>query len=297
MSLVHGLELGGDGKPAWLRFGILQLLYHLYGTKSAEASRKDWLDRLHSQVFRHQVSHFQQCFWNFDRAAGHVARCKEVADRAMGQVSETIGRYQRGEITRLPDPDSDQLVLNEAGYDLMLFLDAMLFYLRIQADTFARLVEYFYKADNMLPGDFAGQSGWFTQRHPEVDPGYTSILRSNREWFDRLTGDNGLRDVVNHESGMLSVGWAKPQDGPIEPRTSLYRSRGVVEENVFEAIKEITAGWFTFLDEAWRHFVPRLTEAGVLVIMSVNEPEKTRFCDKDELRGWWVYPIVGSDAA
>jgi hypothetical protein len=69
----------------------------------------------------------------------------------------------------------------------------------------------------------------------------------------------------------------------------------VVEENAFEAIKEITAGWFTFLDEAWRHFVPRLTAAGVLLTISVNDVEKTRFYDKDEHRGWWVYPIVSSD--
>src|SRR5580704_14571860 len=135
MSLVHGLELGDDGKPAWLRFGILGLLYRLYGTNSTEASVKDWLDRLHSQVFRHQVSHFGQCFWKFDRAAGYVARCKEIADRAMGQFSDKIERYQKGEIMQPPNPssDPDRLALDDASYDLMLFLDAMLFYLRIQA--------------------------------------------------------------------------------------------------------------------------------------------------------------------
>jgi hypothetical protein len=86
MSLVHGIELGEDGKPAWLRFGILGLVYRLYGTRSAEASVKDWVGRLHSEHFRHQVSHFGQCFWKFDRAAGHVARCKEVADPRDGSV-------------------------------------------------------------------------------------------------------------------------------------------------------------------------------------------------------------------
>jgi hypothetical protein len=95
----------------------------------------------------------------------------------MGQFSEKTKRFQRGEITQLSDQstDPDRLALRESSYDLMLFLDAMLFYLRIQADTFARLVKYFYKAANILPGDFSGQLTWFEKR-PGVDRGYASIL-------------------------------------------------------------------------------------------------------------------------
>jgi hypothetical protein len=133
---------------------------------------------------------------------------------------------------------------------------------------------------------------WFTRRRSDFDPDYVGVLSANRQWFDRLAGDDGLRDVVIHHSGMLGVGWAKPKHGPIEPRTTLYRSSGVVEENVFEALREITAGWYAFLDCAWHHFVPRLTHAGVLLTMSVNDEEKTRWvnCREAEPRDLWVFP-------
>lgn len=90
----------------------------------------------------------------------------------------------------------------------------------------------------------------------------------------------------------MGVAWAKPQDSLIEPRTSLYQSGGVVEEDVFEALKEITAGWFRFLDEAYRHFVPRLTNAGILQGLSADDLEGCRFFDADKLRGLWAYPTL-----
>ena len=63
---------------------------------------------------------------------------------------------------------------------------------------------------------------------------------------------------------MIGVSWEKQVDQPAKPHLSLYRKSGVVEENVFDAIKGITSGWFSFLDEAYRHFIPQLTQAGVL---------------------------------
>jgi hypothetical protein len=71
---------------------------------------------------------------------------------------------------------------------------------------------------------------------------------------------------------------------------ALCNPRGIVEENVFVAIQEITARWFTFLDESRRYFVPRLTHAGVLLTMAVDDLEKTRFFTSAELQGQWVYP-------
>src|SRR5467141_1325422 len=87
---VHGIELDAEGNPTWLRFGILRLLYHLYGTNTTERSVQDWLQRLHSEAFRHQMSHFLQCFWKFERAAGHVARCRDAVNGAMSRFGERI---------------------------------------------------------------------------------------------------------------------------------------------------------------------------------------------------------------
>jgi hypothetical protein len=76
----------------------------------------------------------------------------------------------------------------------------------------------------------------------------------------------------------------------------LYRGSGAVEEDVFGVIGEITTGWFAFLDAAWLHFVERLAKDGILLTMSADELEKTRFFDLDELRGLWVYPRCGIES-
>jgi hypothetical protein len=283
MNVAHGVELGGDGKPAWLRFGILRLLYHLYVTNS---DKTNWITRLHSEDLRHRIGHFQQCFSKFNRAARHVDSCAKKADDALARLGEFP---RRGE--RIPLEDPNRLVIDEVNTDLPVFLDAMLFYLRIQADTFAQLVGYFYESGQILPGDFRHQSRWFTETRPNYDPEFSAILRAHHGWFDRLAGDEGLRDVVTHEGGMFGVGWSRPEGGPIEPRTWLYGSRGMVEENVFVALQEITAGWFTFLDQVWSHFVPRLTRDGVLSTLAVEELEKTRWIDLEDCGSPWVYPI------
>lgn len=287
-TLVHGIELDAEGNPAWLRFGILNLLGHLLFSNSAEPSVQDWQQRFRSEAFRHQVRHFQQCFWKFDRAAGHVARCRNNADDALGRIGE---RIRRGEEVPLLDPD--RLATEEANADLPLFLDGMLFYLRIQVDSYAKLVPFFYPgrdSGRISSNSFRPQLKWFTETRSNFDPEYAAILSANHKWFDELAGDDGLRDVVTHHSGVLAVGWAKPEGGPIEPRTALFRSSGIVEKNVFGALQEITAGWYSFLDCACHHFVPRLTKAGVILTMSVNDLEETRYVNCRELQGLWVYP-------
>ena len=66
----------------------------------------------------------------------------------------------------------------------------------------------------------------------------------------------GCANVVAHDSAMWGIGWEKQPDQPIKPRFSLYRRKGTVEEDAFNTLKEITAGWFAFLaDEAYLHFV------------------------------------------
>jgi hypothetical protein len=72
-------------------------------------------------------------------------------------------------------------------------------------------------------------------------------------------------------------------------RRSMQSARDRGGERVV-AIQEITARWFTFLDESRRYFVPRLTHAGVLLTMAVDDLEKTRFFTSAELQGQWVYP-------
>jgi hypothetical protein len=76
---------------------------------------------------------------------------------------------------------------------------------------------------------------------------------------------------------MWGIGWEKRPDRPIKPRFSLYRRKGMVEEDAFKALKEIIVGWFAFLDEAYCHFVPRLTDAGILLGMSLDARRRVDF--------------------
>jgi hypothetical protein len=284
-----------EGKPAWLRFGIFNLLWHLEGVKVNEALLQDWAARLHSDTFRFLWRHFYQSFRKFNNAARNVARLQDIVDQGIDRHLEFVRRHQKGETTQEADPD--HLTTMEANDDLPLFLDAMLFYLRIQADAYTKLVPYFYQGRDGLQipwRSFRDQLKWFIdQKRARFDPGYTSILGSNCAWFERLAGkgnERGLRDVVVHHSGTLLVAWAKPEGGQIESHTGLA---GVgVEADVFRALREINASWCAFLDAVSLHFVKRLVADGILSSAD----------DIKELNGWpyaevgqsasWVYPVV-----
>jgi len=223
-------------------------------------------------------------------------------DGAMSRQAEVIKRIVAGEIEH-PDPssDPDQLEMSELSIELPLFLDAMLFSLRIQADSYAKLVTFFYPGRDIgriASRSFNEQRKWFANpKQQGFDDTYTSILLAKRKWFDDLAGEDGLRDVVTHQSGIQGVAWSKPPDGPIKPLTSLYRSSGVVEEDVFGALQEITAGWFNFLDEVYRYFVPRFVKVGILPATSIDDFDKTRWFDVHALRGLWVYPVCEARCA
>jgi hypothetical protein len=104
-----------------------------------------------------------------------------------------IERHSRGESPGVPNPFSD------FNLDMPIFLDSMLFYLRVQADSYSNLVRYFYP-EKGLPGGFNNQLQYF-EENPDFDVGYAAILRANRSWFDQL-GRGGFRDIVAHAIGM-----------------------------------------------------------------------------------------------
>jgi len=91
-----------------------------------------------------------------------------------------------------------------------------------------------------------------------------------------LERDKGLRDVLVNRGGIIQVGWMKPEGASIEPRTALYGG-GIVEQDVFGHFVKSPAGWFSLLDEVYRHFVPRLIDAGIPQGMSADDLEGTRF--------------------
>jgi hypothetical protein len=134
-TLVHGIELDREMKPAWFRFGMLRLLHHLEDVKVDETTAPDWARQFRQLAFLHQVQHFQQIFGKFDRTAGHVARCNS----AFNWWAES----NQHKPLHISDPNI--MAFHNAHADLPLYFDGMLFYLRIQADAYAKIVPYFYE--------------------------------------------------------------------------------------------------------------------------------------------------------
>jgi hypothetical protein len=73
-TVFHGIELDGDEKPAHMRYGLLRLLYRLWGVRANDARVVEWRQRLDSGEFWHQLSHFRKLAGKFDRAAGYVSK-------------------------------------------------------------------------------------------------------------------------------------------------------------------------------------------------------------------------------
>jgi hypothetical protein len=289
MSLMHGVELNEDGKPVWLRFGFLKLVDHLaYLTKEEDSPAPEWTRRFHSKVFRHRVDHFLQVLSKFDRAARHVANCQERSlpwlELCEERARDSSGPDKRGE--------TEQTDFANAGADLPLYFDLLLFYLRIQVDAYAALVPFFYQSrfKEIPTRSFRDQSNWFVRPTSILDADYASILQANKGWFDLLAGKDqkGLRDVLVHHAGTTIFGYQGPE---IELLGVLYRSNGPPEEFLPDRVCEMTSGWYAFLDAAYLHFVKNLKAKDMLTTMSGNDIESRWFpCTHQGLPSLWVYP-------
>lgn len=282
----HGIENDDDSAPSGFRFGILRLAHVMSNFKGIDGvAPPDWTKRWHTRRFHQATMKLQDTFWKFDRAAGHINRCREAIHRGAMRDAEDNKRQHP-----MDDVFHDYI---SALQDIPLFLDSMLFYLRIQVDAYAVIVPFFYQAPNGIARrSFRKQIKWFLRRESaDFDPGYTAILQENLGWFDELAGKNpsGLRDVIVHQGGTYQLGWAAPSaDKSLELRAMLLDSSGSIEEDLINALTRITTGWFRFLDLSWSHFSDRLNN---LVGLHVDKLQ-TRLteCGGQSLPSFWVYP-------
>jgi hypothetical protein len=311
MNMVHGMEEAG--RHTLLHFGMIRLFEALAATKEEDSPVPEWTKRFNSPVFSHRVRHFKQCVEKFDRAAYLIDRCRKVAtpwlQRQYDLMQNVIEREARGETVedQIIDPELAAAKLtgyHGSGYDLPLYFDLLLFYLRIQADAHASLGSFLYPPRDegrIDDGSFREHRKWFTDKRQKDYPDYASILKTHNKWFDTLSGEEpgkepkGLRDVLVHHSGVTQYTWEKQgPDAPWKLRGGLYRNDGPREENLFEALREMTGGWCAFLDASWRHFIPQLKEAGVLP----TTPFPTWLILGGNLgdvpSSKWVYPSVPS---
>jgi hypothetical protein len=124
--IQHGIELDENGKPIWLRFGLLRLMHHLVGLHRADAGVPSPLSlRFRRPHFLHIVGYLQACFWKFDRAAGDTDRCRAAIQRWV-----EFDTHRGAGCLSVHDPEFEiSATYSKALADLPLHLDSMLFYL------------------------------------------------------------------------------------------------------------------------------------------------------------------------
>lgn len=284
MTVLHGIEVDGEGSTAWYRFGLLRVAHCLTtGSFPADPTKtRRWRDRRFLQA----VKKLQDTVWKFDRAAGHVEHCRVA-------IAKWVDFERRGEAgsVHISDPVlGDHL---DALQDLPLHLDSLLVYLRIEADALASLTPYFYTPSGSIPTrSFREQRKWFLGARSGFDGEYEQILAESTSWFDQLAGKepSGLRDVVVHRAGTYQLGWTMASNGGLlELRAGVVDANGFVEDDLISALVSINSGWFEFLDRYCVLFRRRLQPEVPWADLLRDELSRYVHYDGTEPPSAWVY--------
>jgi hypothetical protein len=282
----HGVRFDESSTTSgWIHFGFLRLLHVIYNFQYEKypAWPNKWLDRKFSQA----VIKFEDCFWKFNRVAELFFGCLE-----------TFKRYHNS--LKVGDVESSERALQ----DIQIYLDSMLFYLRIQLECLADVIPNLYgqrgSQQSIARNGFTDHKSWFTKKRKDFDPKYTSILEleSNRDWFKLLVGEGKgpgrLRDVVTHQRGVYQLDWSIPGMGAgLGLWAALVGDSGFAEEDVVVAIKSIVTGYFLFLDELYQHFGELLrVEVGEEFIKADSKMSKYKHFTGGTLPSFWVYPLI-----
>jgi hypothetical protein len=248
----HGIQYEDDNDTGCFRLGMMRLLHWLTTfdipkaqKKSEQGDRPEWTQAWRNRRFSQATKKFQDAFWKLDRAASHFAQCVDTIKLHREPKSlEAAGRLQN------------------ALADTPLYLDSILFYLRIQADSLANAIPFFYETRPQIADrSFRDQVKWFRKKKPDFDPDYTAILETDLGWFDVLAGKSpkGLRDIVVHQRGVYQIGWRKPRElEDFEILVSLTSDARIVHDNVVSTLKSLVGSYFIYLDKTYAHFVDYL---------------------------------------
>lgn len=285
--ILHGIELDNSGRPAWFRFGTLQMLHCLSPFEDRPKDASEWVRRWWTVPFMTAVKKLQDTMWKFDRAAGHAERCRSC-------IQDWVERDAGG--------DTEGISINDPGFaayltaveDLPLYLDSLLLYLRIQADALAVVTPYLYEQSGTISfRSFRKQRAWFIEKEPSFDPGYSQILANHTQWFEELAGKapSGLRDVIVHHGGTYQLGWTVPTEADqFQLRAGMVNAGGFVDDDVMAALERMTHGWCRFLDSWCYHFTRKLAPIVSWADLERNDLARYVSCNGNELPSFWVYP-------
>jgi hypothetical protein len=183
-----------------------------------------------------------------------------------------------------------------------IYLDSLLFYLRILADTIADLTPYLYPESDgkqVACRSFRDQRKWF-MGNEQFDVDYTRVLTDYSDWFDTLAGKaegEGFRDKIIHRRGtfqvMFAVGGETDEFGL---RAGIVGDSGWLTNDIFPELIATTSGLFLFLDCFLIHFNRYLEVKLGKSILDLGNPHHTEwFRFEKPLPSFWLFPRVSSE--
>lgn len=293
----HGPFFEPQEDVGWFYHDFLRLLHTLsfqftWPAFSKDEKRLEWPDKWFDRKFDQAVRKYQDCFWKLDTCARHFSRCEEAIRRCRpeGKRELSVGAE-----------------FSAAFNDIPIYLDAMLSYLRIEADCIANIIPNLYgkqgKKQSIARDSFRAQVAWFTKKRRDFDPQYTSILDSDVEWFRMLAGERrgegeGLRDTTFHYRGTYQLGWAIPEIGEeLQVSAGLVSDSGYVDPDVIQSLKSIVADYFLYLDRIYEHFGERLrSEVGEGLYPIPERGRRWLRVRKGQESSLWLYPTIQAES-
>ena len=250
----HGLVLRGTDCGEF-RFGISQLIDRCqscrwFGTEDMSTSLKETLARFHNRTY-------WQC----------ACKCNDTVHKLHKAVS-SLGRgmdtFERHDEFVFDGASLDTAaVWLQAADDLPYHFDSLLSYLRILADCIAYSVPFFYRTKESIPNrSFRDQRKWFVERCPDFDPAYTSVLREQTAWFDKLAGKvpRGVRDLHFHRFATYQLGWVTCRTGERTISVQQITAGGIEHPDLTFTLSAIIGEFFAYLDAVYILFSDRLTK-------------------------------------
>ena len=185
--------------------------------------------------------------------------------------------------------------------DMPIYLDSILFYLRILPDCVATITPYLYgnegKKANIAHWSFRKHRKWFVLTCPTFDPAYTEVLSDHTGWFDLLAGKKrgeGLRDKIVHHHGTFRMSYTvDDQSQDTEVTAGLINEYGWISDNIFPELKRVVRGLFVFLDSYVEHFNYKVGEQTGSEPIDLTVPHLTEaFRFNEPLPAFWLFPEV-----
>jgi hypothetical protein len=256
-----------------------------FGIRSAgEKPPPNWPDKWFDRKFRQAVPKFTDTFNKVYLVAMllEIER-RNVFDSKDKRELEIYSKHLHGRQT------------------IPIYLDSLLFYLRILADNLADLTPYLYPVQagkQIANRSFRRHRNWFLKSN--LDPEYKDILANRTQWFDVLAGKaegEGLRDEIIHNRGRIVISQATASEvDDFKLTASIVGDSGRLIDDIFPQLVSLTSELFTFLDHYVIHFSDYVAKKLGQSLLDLSNPYHTEwFRFPEPLRSFWLFPSVSKD--